>query len=88
MKRAMTVVVAVSSLWASIAGAAVNCEQVKKYLKTGRTPQDVADTMVISIDDVKKCQGESTGAAQDAGKMPSGEKAAGSTAAPEGSKSH
>ncbi len=36
--------------------AAVNCEQVRRYLNTGRSVEDVADTMVVSVDDVKKCQ--------------------------------
>jgi hypothetical protein len=53
-------VVAVVSLSVALANTAalaeVNCNQVRKYLETGRTPQDVADTMVISVDDVKKCQ--------------------------------
>jgi hypothetical protein len=40
----------------SIAG--VNCKQVNKYLQTGRTPKDVAETMVIDEDEVKKCQAE------------------------------
>ena len=34
----------------------VNCKQVNKYLQTGRSTKDVAETMVISEDDVKKCQ--------------------------------
>jgi len=34
----------------------VNCKQVNKYLGTGRTVKDVAETMVISESDVKKCQ--------------------------------
>lgn len=36
--------------------SAVNCDQVRRYLSTGRSAEDVADTMIISIDDVKKCQ--------------------------------
>ncbi|HLK10370.1 MAG TPA: hypothetical protein VKW76_03235 [Candidatus Binatia bacterium] len=34
----------------------VNCKQVLKYLQTGRSVSDVAETMVISEEDVKKCQ--------------------------------
>jgi hypothetical protein len=49
---------------AGIAGA-VNCKQVNKYLGTGRSVKDVAETMVISESDVKKCQEE---AGADAGK--------------------
>jgi len=36
----------------------VNCKQVNKYLSTGRSTSDVAETMVIPEDDVKKCQEE------------------------------
>jgi hypothetical protein len=86
MKRVIGFVVVASFLSVSMAGAAVNCEQVKKYLKTGRTPQDVADTMVIPIDEVKKCQGESGGTAPAAGTPAAGK--AGSSAAPDGSKAH
>jgi hypothetical protein len=39
----------------SFAGA-VNCKQVNKYLQTGRTVKDVAETMVIDESEVKKCQ--------------------------------
>ena len=56
--------------------AVVNCKQVNKYLQTGRSVQDVAETMVIGEDEVKKCQEEagSQGQAGDAAKA--GEKAA------------
>ena len=58
MKRNLGIAlgVAAMTLAATTAFAGVNCNQVKKYLGTGRTPQDIAETMVISIDDVKKCQ--------------------------------
>ena len=39
---------------ATLASAEVNCKQVKKYLDTGRSVKDVAETMVISEADVKK----------------------------------
>ena len=42
---------------ASFAGA-VNCKQVNKYLQTGRSVKDVAETMVIDESEVKKCQAE------------------------------
>lgn len=35
--------------------AEVNCEQVRRYAKTGRTEQDIAETMVIDVETVKKC---------------------------------
>jgi len=50
---------------AGISTAGVNCKQVNKYLQTGRSAKDVAETMVIGEDDVKKCQDE---AAADAAK--------------------
>jgi len=37
---------------------AVNCAQVLRYLQAGRTADEVANTMIISVDDVKKCQQE------------------------------
>ena len=36
----------------------VNCKQVNKYLETGRSTKDVAETMVVDEADVKKCQAE------------------------------
>jgi hypothetical protein len=44
-----------------IAGT-VNCKQVNKYLQTGRSTQDVAETMVIDEKEVKKCQEEAAAA--------------------------
>jgi hypothetical protein len=41
----------------------VNCKQVKKYLDTGRSVKDVAETMVISEADVKNCQDQAGGEA-------------------------
>jgi hypothetical protein len=51
---------------------AVNCKQVNKYLATGRTVKDIAETMVISESDVKKCQEEGGGDAK-AGEGKAGE---------------
>ena len=48
----------------------VNCKQVNKYLQTGRTVKDVAETMVVSESDVKKCQDQ----AGSEGKAGGGEK--------------
>ena len=42
--------------------SAVNCKQVNKYLETGRSVSDIAETMVISEDEVKKCQEEKAAA--------------------------
>lgn len=40
--------------------AEVNCKQVNKYLQTGRSVKDVAETMVISESDVEKCKAADT----------------------------
>jgi len=43
----------------TVAGAAeVNCKQVNKYLQTGRSVKDVAETMVVSESDVEKCKAQ------------------------------
>nr|UXE44081.1 hypothetical protein Hi04_10k_c1000_00039 [uncultured bacterium] len=41
----------------------VNCKVVMKNLESGRTEQDIAETMVISVDDVKKCKEQAKSAA-------------------------
>ena len=41
--------------------AEVNCKQVNKYLQTGRSVSDVAETMVINESDVEKCKAADTG---------------------------
>ena len=60
--RRVTLVVGVALLSLGSAGSsfagAVNCKQVNKYLQTGRSVKDVAETMVIEESDVKKCQEE------------------------------
>ena len=58
MKRGVLVIVGGLILATAGLGMAgeVNCKQVNKYLGTGRTVKDVAETMVISESDVKKCQ--------------------------------
>jgi len=43
--------------------SAVNCKQVLKYLSTGRTPDEIAETMVIDVGEIKKCQAEAAKAA-------------------------
>jgi len=60
----------------SFAGA-VNCKQVNKYLQTGRSVKDVAETMVIDEADVKKCQ--EAGSEGAAGGAKEGEKKPGDT---------
>ena len=48
----------------------VNCGIVNKDLKMGRTPQDIAERMMISVDDVKKCEEEAAKAGTGAGAAP------------------
>jgi hypothetical protein len=43
---------------AATGSAQVNCGIVNKDLKMGRTAQDIAERMMISVDDVKKCEAE------------------------------
>jgi cytochrome c556 len=43
---------------ATAAAAEVNCKQVNKYLQTGRSVKDVAETMVIGESDVEKCKAQ------------------------------
>jgi hypothetical protein len=54
----------------------VNCKQVNKYLQTGRSAKDVAETMVISESDVEKCKAQA-GEEPKAGEPPKGGSEAG-----------
>jgi hypothetical protein len=38
------------------AEAKVNCDQVRRYLKTGRSAEEISENMVIDLKEVKKCQ--------------------------------
>ncbi len=49
---------------ATAAAAEVNCKQVNKYLQTGRSVKDVAETMVIAESEVEKCKAEGGGEAK------------------------
>ena len=49
------VATAIAALMPTVA-LAVNCDQVRRYLASGRSAQDVADSMIIDIKDVQKCQ--------------------------------
>ena len=53
-----TVVLGMATLGSA---AEVNCKQVNKYLQTGRSVKDVAETMVINESDVEKCKAADTG---------------------------
>lgn len=48
--------------------ADIQCKRILKNLSTGRTPEQVAETMVISVDDVIACQEEAEEAAEDTAK--------------------
>lgn len=37
------------------AAAEVNCQQVRLYAKTGRSVEDIAETMVVPVEEVQKC---------------------------------
>ncbi|HJW68220.1 MAG TPA: hypothetical protein VJ829_02560 [Candidatus Binatia bacterium] len=50
-----TLVLAVATLGSA---TEVNCKQVNKYLQTGRSVQDVAQTMVIDESEVEKCKAQ------------------------------
>ena len=55
----------------------VNCKQVNKYLQTGRSVKDVAETMVVGEDDVQKCKDQAAeAAAAKGGDAKAGEKGA------------
>lgn len=47
--------------------AGVNCDQVRRYTQTGRTPEDIAESMIVDVSEVKKCL---EGGAKDAAPTP------------------
>ncbi len=42
----------------STAALAVNCDQVRRYAKTGRTAQEISETMVVDQAEIQKCLDE------------------------------
>ena len=72
---------------AATGSAQVNCGIVNKDLKMGRTAQDIAERMMISVDDVKKCEASE---AKKAPAAPAAAPAAGEkpAAAPAGADKH
>jgi hypothetical protein len=51
-------VLAIALSLATVPAAAwgeVNCNQVRRYAQTGRAAEDIAETMIVPIDEVKKC---------------------------------
>jgi len=37
------------------AGAEINCNQVRRYAQTGRSAEDISETMIIPLQEVEKC---------------------------------
>lgn len=37
------------------AWAEVNCNQVRRYAETGRSAQDISETMIVPLEEVQKC---------------------------------
>jgi hypothetical protein len=56
MKRIAQALFVCTLVLAAAEAKAINCEQVRKYLATGRTPEQIAESMVVDVSDVKKCQ--------------------------------
>jgi len=57
MKRTaliLTVAVFVTAGAAPVLGE-INCNQVRRYAQTGRSAEDISETMIIPLDQVKKC---------------------------------
>ena len=76
MRIAMLLLGGTLALATAAVAAEVNCKQVNKYLQTGRSAKDVAETMVISESDVEKCKAQA-GEAPKAGEPPKGGSEAG-----------
>jgi hypothetical protein len=53
--RLIGIVVGCTVLVGASTASAINCEQVRRYLATGRTVESIAETMIVSVDEVKKC---------------------------------
>ena len=57
MKWIPLVVVTVATLGAmpgTVRGE-INCNQVRRYAETGRSAEDISETMIVPLDEVKKC---------------------------------
>jgi len=56
MKKVLLVLAAGFSVTQLASAAwAVNCDQVRRYAKTGRTAQEISETMVVDVGEVQKC---------------------------------
>ena len=56
MKRIALTLFVCAVVLAAREARAVNCDQVRKYLATGRTAEQIAESMIIDVEEVKKCQ--------------------------------
>jgi len=59
-------VILVACLGGVSSASEIQCKRILKYLSTGRSASDVAETMVISEDDVLACKEEADAAEGDA----------------------
>ena len=57
MRRSMTTAFVLTAACLCFAAPALglNCDQARKYAATGRSAEDIADTMVADPGEVKKC---------------------------------
>ncbi|HVM98199.1 MAG TPA: hypothetical protein VMT89_17520 [Candidatus Acidoferrales bacterium] len=56
MRTALLTLPVVTLLLTAVGAAhAINCEQVRRYVQTGRTPEDIAESMIVDVSEVKKC---------------------------------
>jgi hypothetical protein len=54
----------VLALGTPVHAGGVNCGIIKKDLEMGRTPEEIAELKVISVEEVKKCQAEAPAAGE------------------------
>ena len=55
MKRIAQALFVCALILGAAEAKAINCDQVRKYLATGRTPDQIAESMVVDVSEVKKC---------------------------------
>lgn len=53
--RLIGIIIGGAVLVGASAAPAINCEQVKRYAATGRTVESIAETMIVDVEEVKKC---------------------------------
>ena len=66
MKKSLVIGLAFGTLLmgSALPAAAVNCAQVNKMLKTGRTPEELSETMVVDVSEIEKCKEQADKAPQ------------------------